>query len=100
MNLTFDTNRLSRLTQRRFNTAWMLMRGETVRLLPRVAWEVMGKLILPEILDVDRERLLGNARLLHNVESHRQRMKRTFALWWADELSRRDSPYDLFEMYP
>ena len=43
--ISFDTCRLGRTTQRRFNVAWQEMEGETIKLLPQVAFELMSKRI-------------------------------------------------------
>ncbi len=50
--LTFDTNRLGNVLQRRFNAAWRETDQEPVWLLPQCAQELMGHRINPYALEL------------------------------------------------
>ena len=97
-SLTFDTNRLLFPTQRRFNTAWMELQGERLRVLPHVARELThfrfdfrDAAATQEQLTDARERLDRE----QNQLTRKEHLLRAADLWWARALSDPASPYEL-----
>ena len=98
MAITVDTNRIMFPTQRRFNAAWREMSGERLRLLPRVASEIMHRRIDTEFLEDEVERAEAGLARVRNSATEKELLKRESDLWWAKELLRDDSPYELISL--
>ena len=96
--ITFDANRVSYPTQTRFNAAWLEMSGQKVRLLPQTAFETMGGLMNPLDLETDRERRREDLERHERYATPRETLALRIALWWADELTRKDSPYEVIAL--
>ena len=100
MEISFDTNRLTHPAQRRFNAAWHEMEGSRIQLLPWVARELTGYLILPENLGAGRQQVAEALLQVGNRGVWRFQRERLSALWWADELLSDDGLYRLLSLSP
>ena len=82
--VTFDANRVTHPTQRRFNAAWLERAGAKVRLLPRVAMELMHGRIDPS-LDLAGQTLTAEHELAiaANSGTHLEILLREFDIWWG-----------------
>lgn len=100
MDIALDTNRLTHPAQRRFNAAWHEMEGREVRILPQVARELTGHLILPEDLETGRQRISEDLQRTGNRGPRYLQRNRLSALWWADELLSTDGLYCLLALTP
>ncbi len=82
--LTFDTNRLGKVTQRKFNACWRELEGEPVYLLPKIAGELTGNRINPYSIELGIE---ATEKALHaqaNTLTPKQRRWGQSILWWAN----------------
>ena len=100
MDIALDTNRLLFPAQRRFNAAWHEMEGRQVHILPQVARELTGHLILAEDLETGRRRVSEDLQRAGNRGPRYLQMNRLSALWWADELLSPHSVYRLLTLTP
>ncbi len=100
MDIALDTNRLTYPAQRRFNAAWHEMEGLQVRILPQVARELTGHLILAEDIETGRRRVSEDLQRAGNRGPRYLQQHRRSALWWADELMSPDSVYRLLALTP
>lgn len=91
--ITFDTNRLGGVSQRRFNVAWREIGGERTTLLPRVAYELMGHRIQVDDLEGGVQAVQEELLRRGNRLRPKQKLWGQSVLWWASELLREDSPY-------
>ena len=74
------------------------MEGLRVQVLPQVARELMGHLIVAEDLETGRERVSEDLQQSGNQRPQYLQRHRLSALWWADELLSPDSVYRLLEL--
>ncbi len=95
--IAFDTNRLSKVTQRRLCAAWMEQWGMKVHVVPQVAWEITGKM-LDTSLPIDAAIDKMQAEYQKNTSSNNQATMNEIKgwkmrLWWGRELMDKKSPY-------
>ena len=94
LQISLDSNRLMKPTQRRFNATWLEFSGDALNVLPQVARELTnGKFIgdLDSSLDYAAEAL----RIARQREDEPIAFIAACDLWWLDEFIRQDSPYRL-----
>ena len=96
---TFDTNRLSLPTQRRFNAAWTLSTANRpVRILPHVLSELTNHRVRLGSIEEEIERL-EDLILSNSNEAPRNIVTGWRCdLWWLQEVARPDSPYEAIEI--
>lgn len=88
--LTFDTNRLGNVLQRRFNAAWRETDSEPVWLLPQCAHELMGHRINPYALELGMKNVREELGALSNTLNRKRALWGESILWWAQELASSD----------
>ena len=96
--ITFDTNRLGRTTQRRFNVAWQEMEGETIKLLPQVAFELMSKRINPYDMEEGAAFIGSELERRGNDLTENERLWGQSVLWWAEEFLQDGTPYEVLQL--
>ena len=100
MAFTPDASRLMFPTQRRCNAVWRGVAGEKASSLPQTALALMRQRIDPRFLEAEAERPRADLERARGAHTERQVLYPRRDLWWADELLRDDSPYDLIPMGP
>ncbi len=83
--LTFDTNRLGNVLQRRFNATWRETDREPVWLLPQCAHELMGHRINPYALELGMKSVREELGALSNTLNRKRTLWGESILWWAQE---------------
>lgn len=97
LKVAADTNRLGGITQRRFNAAWREMLGSRLHVVPQVAGELVLHRLKLDQLPEEVKRL--EASLAAGERRTRGAIMADLSdLWWARELLRVDSPYELTRM--